>query len=290
MDFLTVDYAPLALAFTHVIAGVLVLIAAKFVKDWLTPYSVDQELTSHDNPAFGLAVSGYYSGVVIVYLGAASIGPLPLDGGTAGVLMVLGTDVAWALGGVLALNVSREAVDRAMVVGTRCSAEVIGNRNVAAGALECGSYIAAALVLAGAVHQPGGTVLSVAVLFGLGLVALILVGRVYQKFAGYDVAREICGANLAAGVAFGMTLIAIALVMMKATSGEFIGWARTLTFFAFDAVAGLVLLLVLRWVADMVLLPNARIADEIVRDRNVNVGLVEGVVAVGIGSIILFLF
>jgi hypothetical protein len=106
MDFLTVDYAPLALAFTHVIAGVLVLIAAKFVKDWLTPYSVDQELTSHDNPAFGLAVTGYYSGVVIVYWVRRRSVRCPWTG-DAGVLMVLGTDVAWALGGVLALNVAR---------------------------------------------------------------------------------------------------------------------------------------------------------------------------------------
>lgn len=290
MDILQLDYAPLALAFTHVIAGVLVLIAAKFVKDWLTPYSVDRELTSQDNPAFGLAVAGYYAGVVIVYLGAASVGPLPVDAGLNGALTTLGLDIAWALGGVLALNAAREAVGRGMVAGTNCSREVIGKRNVAAGALECGAYIAAALVLGGAIHQPGGSVVSVVVLFLLGLAALILVGRAYQRLAGYDVAREICGGNLAAGVAFGMTLVAIALLMMKATSGEFVGWGRTLTFFLFDAAAGLAMLLVLRWVADLALLPGVRIADEVVRDRNVNAGLVEGVVAVGIGSIILFLF
>jgi uncharacterized membrane protein YjfL (UPF0719 family) len=289
MNIQQLEYAPLALAFTHVIAGIVVLIAAKFLKDLLSPYSVDRELTSNDNPAFGFAVAGYYAAVVIVYLGAASIGPLPLEAGTRGVLIALGTDIAWALGGIVALNGSRWLMDRLLLLGGQNSKQVIG-RNVAAGALECGAYIASGLILSGAIRQPGGTVLSALILFVLGQGALILIGRLYQRAAGYDVGGEVCGSNLAAGVAFSMTLVAVAMLMMKATSGVFIDWSQTLTFFVFDAVAGILLLLALRWVVDLVLLPNARIADEIVRDRNVNVGLVEGVLAVGIGAIILYLF
>jgi hypothetical protein len=48
--------------------------------------------------------------------------------------------------------------------------------------------------------------------------------------------------------------------------------------------------MVLRWLTDMALLPNARIADEIVRDRNVNAGLIEGAVALSVGALILFVF
>ena len=124
----------------------------------------------------------------------------------------------------------------------------------------------------------------------LGQVALILMGKLYQKMAGYDVANQILKSNLSAGVAFGMTVVALGILLAKATSGEFLGWSRTLSFFVFDAVAGLILLMILRWVTDLTLLPNARIADEIVRDQNVNAGLVEGVLAIGIAAIILFLF
>jgi hypothetical protein len=49
-------------------------------------------------------------------------------------------------------------------------------------------------------------------------------------------------------------------------------------------------LLGLRWLTDLALLPAARISEEIVRDRNVNVGLVEGSLAIGAASIIFFLF
>ncbi len=282
------DYAPLALALTHVILGVLVLILAKYVKDWFSPYSLDQELTSRDNPAFGLTVAGYYGAIVIVYLGAAA--PLPLDAGTPAVLRALGMDLAWAAAGILALNGSRWLMDLALVPATHNSREVIENRNAAAGALECGVYIASGLVLAAVIRQPGGTAWTAVVLFLLGQCALILIGRLYQRLTGYDVAFEIRNGNLAAGAAFGMTLIAISLLMVKAVSGDFVGWGRSLSFFLFDAIAGLILLRGLRWLTDLTLFPHARIADEIVRDRNVNVGLIEGVLAIDIAAIILYLF
>jgi hypothetical protein len=85
-------------------------------------------------------------------------------------------------------------------------------------------------------------------------------------------------------------LIAISLLMFKATSGEFVGWGINLSYFAFDAIAGFLLLLALRWVVDAALLPKARIADEIVRDRNLNVGMIEGVLAAGVAAIILVVF
>lgn len=284
------DYAPLALAFLHVVLGVLVLILAKFVKEWLSPYSLDQELTSRDNPAFGLALSGYYAAVVVIYIGAAVAGPLPLEAGTAGVLAALGIDLAWAVGGVVALNGIRWVMDALLIAGTHNSREIIEHRNPGAGMIECCGYVASALVLAGALRQPGGNAWTAIGLFVLGLAALIVIGRLYQRVTGYDVAAEIRKGNFSAGIAFGMTLIAIALLMMKSTSGDFIDWGRSLVFFVFDAVIGLALLRGLRWLTDLALFPHVRSADEIVRDRNVNVGLIEGVTAVGIAAIILFVF
>src|SRR5438270_2725453 len=124
MDISQFDYAPLALAFTHVVVGVIVLAVAKLIRGLLSPYSIDQELTERDNPAFGLAVAGYYAATVIVYLGAA-VGPgLPLDEGSSAVFRQLGTDVAWALAGILALNASRWWMDRLLVSGTRNDDEI----------------------------------------------------------------------------------------------------------------------------------------------------------------------
>ena len=284
------DIAPILVALTQVLLGVITLIVARLIKNHLSPYRMDQELTANDNPAFGLPVAGYYAAVVCVYLGAVRAHPTPLDLGSAGVLSALGLDFAWAIGGILALAISRWVMDRALVTRARVSDEIIRNRNIAAGAVEAGVYIASGLVLSGAIREPGGSVLTACVFFILSQFVLIVLGRLYQRVAGYDVAKEIQSGNLAAGTAFSLTLIGLALLMLKATSGDFVSWGSNLTFFAFDAVTGFVLLIALRWLTDLALLPGARISEEIVRDRNVNVGLVEGVLAAGVAAIILFVF
>ena len=54
----------------YVILGVLVLTLAKILKDIMTPYKVDEELTISDNPALGVSISGYYAGVFAIFIGA----------------------------------------------------------------------------------------------------------------------------------------------------------------------------------------------------------------------------
>jgi uncharacterized membrane protein YjfL (UPF0719 family) len=287
---LQLDLVPILLALLQVVLGVVMLIVARLAKNLLSPYGLEQELTAKDNPAFGLPVAGYYAAVVCVYVGAVRANPVPLDAGTAGALVALGLDFLWSAGGILALAISRWVMDRALVTGALMSDEIVRNRNMAAGAVEAGVYIASGLVLAGAIREPGGSVLTTCVFFVLSQIVLIALGRLYQRLAGYGVAREIQSGNLAAGAAFSLTLIGLALLMLKATSGDFVGWGSNLAFFAFDSAAGFVLLIALRWLTDLALLPGARISDEIVRDRNVNVGLVEGVLAAGVAGIILFVF
>lgn len=284
------DPIPLLLAIVHVALGVVVLILAKLSKDLLSPYQSDVELTSKDNPAFGLALAGYYGGVVAVFLGATQAEGLPAGAGSLAVAKALGLDLAWAVAGIVALNLTRWLMDRVLVSQCRNSDEIVNNRNVAAGVVEGSAFLASGLVLAGAIGATGGTILTALVYFLLSQLTLALLGRAYERFAGYDVAAEVRKGNFAAGVPFGLTLIALSLLMLKATSGDFVSWPVNLFYFAFDAIAGFLLLLVLRWVVDLALLPHARIDEEVVRDRNVNAGLIEGVLAVGIAAIILYLF
>lgn len=284
------DLAPLLLSLTRVLLGVMVLIAARWIKGALSPYRMDEELTTNDNPAFGLTVAGYYFASVVVFIGAVMANAVPIDQGSVGALRTLGLDAAWAVGGVLALTASRSLMDKALVAKACISDQIVKHRNLAAGAVEAGVYAASGLVLFGALREPGGSLVTTAGLFVLSQIVLIVLGRVYQRIAGYDVASEIQSGNLAAGAAFSLTLVALSLLMVKATSGEFVDWSTSLTYFAFDALAGFILLIGLRWLTDLALLPNARISEEIVRDRNVNVGLVEGVLAVGVAAMILFVF
>src|ERR1700690_3007441 len=104
MQFVPLEYAALALSFGQVVMGVVVLILAKLALGVLSPYSTDQEMTSRDNPAFGLAVAGYLAGTAIIYLSAAGSEPLPLDDGAKAVFTAMAGNLAWALAGIVALN------------------------------------------------------------------------------------------------------------------------------------------------------------------------------------------
>ncbi len=287
---LNLELAPVLLALAHLLVGWLVLVTAKLAKDWLSPYQLNHELTSKDNQAFGLAIAGYYIAVFAIYLGATRGQPLPLDAGAAGVGQAIGLDLAWSMAGILALNASRYVMDRSLLASCCNSEQIIRHRNLASGAVEGCGYIATSLVLSGAMRETGGSVWTAAAFFVLSQLVLILFGRFYQWWVDYGVSEQVIAGNLAAGAAFGLTLVAISILMLKATSGEFVDWPTNLSYFAFDAVAGFLLLLALRWVTDAALLPDACIVEENSRDRNVNVGLLEGVLATGNATLIFFLF
>src|SRR5262245_6262098 len=222
------ELAPILLGVGHVVLGVLALVLSKYLNGLLSPYRTDEELTTRDNPAFGLALAGYYGAVATIYLGV--VRALPLDAGSTEMAAALASNLAWTVAGIVALAFSRWIMNSALVSGANCSSEIVSNRNASAGAVECGVYLASGLVLAAALRQPGGTWLTALVFFLMSQLVLLLFGRLYQKLAGYGIAREICGGNLAAGSAFGMTLVALSLLMDKATSGEFLDWRTNLTF------------------------------------------------------------
>jgi uncharacterized membrane protein YjfL (UPF0719 family) len=269
--------------------GLAVLLIAKLLKDLLTPYKLDEELTARDNPAMGLTLAGYYLGVIIIYLGA-TVGPLPEGELSRGELLVLLLiDLAYSVGGILLLNLGRMLLDRVVLTGFSTVKEIIEDRNVGMGAVEMGSYLATAFTVAGAIHGLGGGPLTALVFFALGQVVLLLFARFYQLITRYDVHHEIEQDNVAAGVALGLSLVAIGIVLLKATSGAFVGWGENLWTFAWEAGLGFLLLMVLRWITDWVFLPGTTIAHEIARDRNLNAAWIEGAVAMGMASVIFFM-
>ena len=84
-------------------------------------------------------------------------------------------------------------------------------------------------------------------------------------------------------------MIAIGIVLLKATSGDFVGWGENLANFGFLAMVGFVLLMLMRKFTDHVLLPKTTIAHEIAIDQNVGAAWIEGIVSIGMASIIFFM-
>ena len=117
---------------------------------------------------------------------------------------------------------------------------------------------------------------------------LILYSLFYQLTTSYDIHEEIEQGNTAVGVALAGNLIAIGLVTFKAVFGEFVGWGESLAGFLVFAVLGFALLFVVRQIADVVLLPGAKLQHELSADRNLGVAFIISAVVISSSLILYF--
>ena len=299
------ELVPAAISVAYVLLALITLLVAKTVKDIATPYKLDDELTKADNPALGLTVAGYYIGVFIVFLGACigdgAIEQWFLDdeeGLAEGSLLMtallqIGSDLMWVGLGIVFLNIGRVVLDRLVLHSFSTTKEIITDRNLGTGAVEFAAYIATGLVAAGSLHGESGDtshgLVSALVFFALGQAGLVLFGIVYQWATRYDVHEEIEKDNVAAGVAMAGNLVAVGVVMLRATVGDLTDWSANLIAFGYALVAGLVLISLLRRLTDFVLMPGTTLRHEIAVDRNVAAAYLEGSVAVGTAAVVFFM-
>jgi uncharacterized membrane protein YjfL (UPF0719 family) len=282
----TIDWTELT---THLYSGgalmmlfVVIFIFSKFINDLLTPYDIDNELTEKDNVALAVSLCGYFAAVIIIFI-SALIGP------SKGLLQDVINTGGYSLLGILLLNLSRIINDKLILRKFSNQKEIIQDRNVGTGAVQFGSYVASGLIVGGAIHGEGGGVLTAIVFFALGQVALILFTGIYNRITPFDIHDEIEKDNVAAGVSFGGTLVALGIILMKGNSGTFISWSENLGYFATDTIIAFIALPLIRIFFDKILIHNADLNTEIKTDKNLGAGLLEMTVAVGFAAILYFL-
>lgn len=273
----------------YIVLSIIVLIVARIIKDYLTPYKIHEQMTGKDNPALGLSMTGYYIAVLIVFLGAMIGGE---DAGITESASAFGMDLLeiflYSLGGIFLLNLARFILDKLVLNQFSTKKEIIEDRNVGMGAVEFGSYIASGLIIAGAINGEGGGPLSAIVFFLLGQLVLLGYSKIYQLSTPYDIHEEIEKDNVAAGVAFGGNMVAIGIILLKGVQGDFIGWGSNIAIFAVYAAIGFGILFLLRAAVDYFILPQASVSHEIAVDRNINAAYIETAVLAGVSAIIYF--
>ncbi|MCA9539577.1 MAG: DUF350 domain-containing protein [Myxococcales bacterium] len=291
-------------------AGLLLLGRVAFAR--FAGFDVNHELTEADNPAVGTALFGFIGGQIVVLAALLATDGAAMDDPT-GIAWDLGELAGYGLLAIVLLKLSGFINDRLILHRFENRKELVDDRNVGAGAVLCGSYLASGLVLAGALSgrvdpsvlpetaTRGEIVLhevSVALAFyALGQIALVLYGLIYQAIQPRNVHEAIerdyeqdgvrHGGNAAAGFAFGGNLAALGLVLYGATEGDFTGWSDNLLNFAIITGAGLLLLPAWRYFVDHVMLGKADLTKEIYDDRNVNAALLETASMVGLATVII---
>ena len=282
----------------YVALGVIVLLLAKLARDVTTTHRIDEEVVERKNLAEALQLSGYLFGVVLVFVGAAYQPTyLALADIGFGFDAQFGLDVLkvflYSLAGILALNLVRFVMDRLVLYKFDVGKEIIQDKNAGTGAAEFGISVATGLMIAGAISGSGGggelaEALTSLAFFVMGLVVLVLFALFYELTTSFDIHDEIEKDNPAVGVAFGGNLIAIGLVMLKALSGDFLGWGQSVTEFIVFALVGFVLLYVLRLLVDLLVLPRVKVSQEMSTGANVGVSFLESSVVISCSLILFF--
>ena len=295
----TLEFFPRGLVYVGV--GVVVLVLAKFAQDFLTPYRINEQLSHKDNTALGLSITGYFLGVIIVFVGVLYQPLTVIRDDQWQFNGDFGMDVLevflYAVAGILVLNLARILVDKLVLYKFKTEKEIIEDQNAGAGAVEFAVYIAVGLVIAAATAGAGvsadeatvvESIIRSVVFFVLGMAVLMAFALFYQITTPFDIHEEIEKDNAAVGIALAGNLIAIALVIFKAVFGEFVGWTEGIVSFVVFAVIGFVLLYVVRIIVDFALLPGTKVSDELAVDRNLGVAFIESGVVISAALILYF--
>ena len=265
------------LAFVGVYA--VIFLVAKALKDAFTPYHLVEEIAKRDNFAAGISLGGYFLATALIFVGAVS-------GPSQGLMTDIATVSAYAVLGLVFLNLSRWCLDK-LVFHKFCNiTAIVENRNCGMAAVRFGVYIATGLIAGASLHGEGGGALTAIVFFILGQIVLIIFSKIYDWATPFHLQEEVKSGNLAAGVAFGGSVAALGLIVAKSVYGDFISWSANLITFAEIAITGIVILQIVRFFMDKLILTGHDINKEISVDKNVAAGFVEMSVALSFAIVL----
>ncbi len=278
--------------FVYVVLGVIVVVIARVAQDLTTPYRIQEQLNHKDNVALALSISGYYLGVIIIFLGALyQPFAIVIDdnlGFTADYWRDVGLVFVYSVAGIIVLNLSRIVVDRLVLYEFSTVKEIITDQNAGTGAVEFAVYIAVGLVIAGSISGEGGGPETSAAFLVMGLATLIIYTLLYEWTTSFNIHEEIERDNIAVGVALAGNLIAIGIVVFKAVFGEFVGWSESVIAFLVYAVVGFVLLYAVRLLVDFALFRGVKLADELAVDRNLGAAFIQSAALISVSLILFF--
>lgn len=143
----------------------------------------------------------------------------------------IGHDAMWvgAFGvvGVVLIAVTGELGVR-LLLSSRLPKE-IERGNTAAGLAAGAHYVATGIITSHAMAGNDVKTLGISVVFFvLGQITLHVFVSLFRALTTYDDAEQIAGENLAAALSYAGAAIAVAIIIARATEGEFTGWESSL--------------------------------------------------------------
>ncbi len=283
---------PIFISLFYVLISCLIILLSRVVFDQFALFKVGKEIKKKAHTPV-IAFGGYLFGIVCILVGAyggQSSNNFILDFAYYVLYCILGL-ILMTISGLVAQKVILRKFDNAK--------ELLEDANIGTAAVHFGVYLSSGLIIAGCISGETSSqvsiqwadFLSTIVYYVLGMAFMFLFTMLYDKLTPYSIHEEIEKDNFSVGIALSGNIIAIGIILTKATIGEN---AADLTImqnaaaYAIDLTAILLLLPVVRLILGNFLVKTVVMNEEI-KNNNVAAGLIEFISIISFALLIFFM-
>ena len=270
---------PIVTSLIYVFVSCVMLFLSKLLFDLIAPFKIKEQI-KEKNPTPIIAFCGYMVGITFVLIGAF-VGPsnqtFKID-----LLMY----VLYSVLGIVLVNLSGFITDKIMLNKFSTAKEMLEDKNIGTAAVHAGFYLATGLIVAACVNGEYGGLLSSIIYYLAGMIFLFIFLKIYDLTTPYSIHEELEKDNYAVGIALAGNIVAIGLILMKATLGDVSDWHRGMILYFVDLASIILLLPAVRFILGNVII--SKINDEI-KENNVAAGLIEFVGIICFALIIFFM-
>lgn len=258
---------PVVSSIIYLMISCIMLYLSKYMFDKFAIFKPEAQVKASNHTAT-LAFCGYMFGIVAILVGAF-VGPTVKSFKTDLVMYI-----AYALAGIVLMTLSGFITRKIMLNRFDNSKELLQDKNIGTAAVYFGFYVAHGLIIAACVNGEIGGILSSVFYYFLSVCFMFIFLRIYDFITPYSIHKELEEDNYAAGIALAGNIIAIGIILMKATLGDVEGWKNSLITYFVDLSAIILMLPTVRYILGNFIVKAININKEI-QQNNVAAGLIE---------------
>lgn len=279
---------PIIVSLIYIVLSCLVLVFAKWLYTKTLKYSMYDEVKNGNVTAI-IPYCGFLLGNVAILIGA-------FVGDSA---MLLRYDLiyylVYAILGISLMLFSGFIVEKTILHKFNNVDEIVRDKNIGTAAVYFGMYLASGLIISACVtgdtlatHGRWYGLASSVIYYIMGMLFLILFAKLYDKLTPYSLLDEIERDNVAVGIAFGGNIIAIGLILMRATIGDIGTWQQGLILYFIDLTVIVLLLPSVAFLLDRMIVKSINLKKEI-KNNNVAAGIAEAFAIISFAILIFFM-
>lgn len=273
----------------YLIISCLILIFGKWLYMRFLKYDMYKEIRS-ENPMGIVPYCGFLLGNIAILVGSF-IGPE-----TQSVFwQELIYYITYAILGICLMLFSGYVVEKAILYKFNNVDEIVRDRNLGTAAVHFGIYLASGLIISACVTGESQALqakwyelATTLTYYVLGILFLIGFSKIHNFLTPYSLLKEIENDNAAVGISFAGHIIAIGIILMKASLGEMGNITSNIITYLIDLSAILLMLPCVRILLDRIIVRNINIAREI-KNNNIAAGLGEAFVIISFALLIFFI-